>query len=819
MDRKRFAPFALILFAGLAYGDDTTTLNPVSTESYIRPPKEIEEAVIAPWYLNNSISNISPDLTRYLVSVSAGMPKLVDMAKPYHNLAGVQIDWLASRSRALTTRRTASFEIRPLGSGGTVTITPPKGASVSNAVWSPDGKRVAYFAHFDKGTYLYVADAKSGKAKQASNRQILATLDTSFDWMADSEHIAAVFVPANRTEMPVGGPVASGPRVQVSDDKPNSLRTYASLMSTPEEERLLEWHATGQLGVVDLGNGRVKEVGKPAMIRSVSPGPKSEYFRVSVMERPFSYLVPASNFPSRDVLWDVNGKQVVEFDKSPLREGRANENSSPKDDDKRAIAWRPDGAGLSFLQVAPQEKKPATGDDGDGVQGESQRGRGQRGGPGNAQQPNRADRVMLWVPPYGEKDIKVVYQSPNRISRVQYSEDCKTIFIAQNVGGKNQTNVVRLDEPTKVYKLLETQGDDFYNDQGSLSTRNSYGGNVVQVSSDGKYVYLSGTKRFKDPTKDAPRPFLDKVEIETGKKERVFESSDTRYETVDLLDDDMKQILVSRQSPSSVEQTFLVNTATKSEEQLTANKDYAPDLSQATVKTFTVTRNDGIKFTVKVTLPAGARAGSKLPAFFWFYPSEFTDQAAYDRTGRNLNKNSFRRVSGNNKAILLRAGYALVEPDCPIIGASDKKNDRNRLAIGGHSYGAFSTLNAMVHTPFFKAGIAGDGNYNRVLTPFGFQSEGRQLWESREVYLTMSPILYLDQLTGAILLYHGIDDQNMGTDPINSPRLFQALEALGKNAALYMYPYEDHGQIAEETVLDEWARFVAWLDKWVKNAK
>jgi len=243
-----------------------------------------------------------------------------------------------------------------------------------------------------------------------------------------------------------------------------------------------------------------------------------------------------------------------------------------------------------------------------------------------------------------------------------------------------------------------------------------------------------------------------------------------------------------------------------------------------------------------VTLPTGTKAGAKLPAFFWFYPSEFVDQATYDRGLRTFNKNAFKGVSVSNKVILLREGYALVEPDCPIIGPADRKNDeyvpqlrnnlaatidaicedgtidRTRLAIGGHSYGAFSTLNALVHTPFFKAGIAGDGNYNRLLTPFGFQSEQRQLWESRDVYLSMSPILYLEQLTGAILLYHGLDDQNMGTDPTNSPRLFQALEALGKNAALYMYPYEDHGQIAQETVLDQWARFVAWLDKWVKNA-
>jgi dipeptidyl aminopeptidase/acylaminoacyl peptidase len=186
-------------------------------------------------------------------------------------------------------------------------------------------------------------------------------------------------------------------------------------------------------------------------------------------------------------------------------------------------------------------------------------------------------------------------------------------------------------------------------------------------------------------------------------------------------------------------------------------------------------------------------------------------------------------------------GYAVVQPDAPITGAEGRMNDnyvhdlrsnlsavidqldregiidRERLGIGGHSYGAFSTVNAMVHTPFFKAGIAGDGAYNRTLTPLGFQSERRDFWQARETYLAMSPFLYANNLTGALLMYHGIDDQNVGTSPINSERLFHALDGLGKKAALYMYPYEDHGPATLETNLDLWARWVEWLEVHVKN--
>jgi dipeptidyl aminopeptidase/acylaminoacyl peptidase len=329
------------------------------------------------------------------------------------------------------------------------------------------------------------------------------------------------------------------------------------------------------------------------------------------------------------------------------------------------------------------------------------------------------------------------------------------------------------------------------------------------------------------------------VSLETGKRERLFQSKPDVYEDATLVDDDGKMMMVTRQSPTQIANSFLVVDG--QEKKLTDNKDFLPDLTQARRERVQVTRADGVKFWVKVTLPSSFVEGSKPPAFFWFYPSEFTDQAAYDRGFRTFNKNAFNGSSPSNKAIFLRRGYVLVEPDCPIIGDAARKNDgyipqlrnnlsatideldrrgfidRQRLGLGGHSYGAFSTANAMVHTPFFKAGIAGDGNFNRLLTPFGFQSETRPLWESREVYLGLSPLLFAEQITGALLLYHGIEDQNMGTDPVNSEKMFAALQSLGKPASMYMYPYEDHGQIAQETILDQWARWVAWLDKYVKG--
>jgi dipeptidyl aminopeptidase/acylaminoacyl peptidase len=343
-------------------------------------------------------------------------------------------------------------------------------------------------------------------------------------------------------------------------------------------------------------------------------------------------------------------------------------------------------------------------------------------------------------------------------------------------------------------------------------------------------------------TDSAPQPFLDRVEIRTGAKTRLFTSSLEMYEQVVApLDADFNLAIITRESSRDVPDSYLRDMRSGTLTKLTNNRDYSPEITGAQKQTIPVTRADGYRFRVNVTLPADWRPGTRLPALFWFYPREYTDQSGYDRTLRTYNRNQFPNLGARSMVYLVTQGYAVVEPDAPIFGEPGRMNDnyvpdlrnnlaavideldrrgiidRQRLGLGGHSYGAFSTVNAMVHTPFFKAGIAGDGNYNRTLTPNAFQTERRLLWDARETYLAMSPFLYADRLTGALLMYHNLDDQNVGTDPINSVRLFHALQGMGKTAALYMHPYEDHGQVTRETNLDLWARWVAWLDKYVKG--
>jgi len=365
---------------------------------------------------------------------------------------------------------------------------------------------------------------------------------------------------------------------------------------------------------------------------------------------------------------------------------------------------------------------------------------------------------------------------------------------------------------------------------------------VAQLSTDGKYAFLEGTRYFKTWQDSAPHGFVDKVEIKTGQKSRVFEGRPDMYETVTAsLDDDFTKFIVARESPTQVSDAYL-RDANGQYTKLTSNKDYTPEFTAAIRKRIPVTRADGYKFIVNLTLPSDYKAGTRLPGMFWFYPYEFTDQAGYDRTLRTNNVNQFPQAGPRTIEYLALQGYAVANFDPPIFGSNGRMNDnyvsdlvgnltavideldkqgfidRSRLGIGGHSYGAFSTVNAMVNTPFFKAGIAGDGMYNRTLTPNGFQSERRDFWEGQKTYLEMSPFLKADKLSGALLMYHSLEDQNVGTDPISSIRMMHALQGLGKVASLYMYPYEDHGPATKETILDQWARWTAWLDLYVKNA-
>jgi dipeptidyl aminopeptidase/acylaminoacyl peptidase len=872
-------------------------------ETYATPPPEVAEAVTAPRYLNVTLSNLSPDKKWFLNQVGDGPVPMSTFSKPFDELGGVFIDFKANRARTLTISSNAGIQVISAADGTKKPLAIPPNVRVTNATWLPDSSGVAYFAHTDDATHIWITDLATNKPRQVTPRPVLATLYSSFEFTKDGKQIAAVLVPDNRPPKPVPPLAPTGPEVKVSEERDrNRLRTFPSLMSLPYEFELLEWHTTGQLALIDVPAAApagkpakaapargakagqtpgVKKVGKPAMIRTFDLSPDGKYAIVTTMTKPFSYIVPVSNFGSIQQIWDADGKVLAKVRETPLNLGVQDDTTPPPDptqapaagggrggqeQGKRELAWREDGQGITYLeQEAPPPGETAAAAGRAGRAGRGAAAGDQAGRAGRGQGPQRRDRLYQWLPPFGEKDAKVLFENNTRMSNHRFSPDMQALFFRETSGQNTTEYAVYLSAPTQRYQLAQFRTDDPSASPGNIVMARGGGGGgrgggapggggrggaggpggaIVQVSADGSSVFYQGVLYDKNPEQVGPKSFIDRVVIKTGEKKRLYEGDNKDvYESVAApLDIEAGRFVVERQSPTQTPQFFLVEGTNR--KQLTENKDLFPDLTSAPKLRIPIERADGFKFKVSVMVPPGWKQGNKLPALFWFYPREFTDQETFDRPDRTFNKNTFTNYNARSMQFLVRLGYAVVVDTpgaIPIVGPQGQQNnnyvndlrnslaavideldrrgiiDRTRLAIGGHSYGAFTTVNAMVHTPFFKAGIAGDGAYNRTLTPLGFQSERRDLWEAPNVYLGMSPFLYANNLSGALLMYHGLHDQNVGTDPTNSIRLMQALNGLGKTSALYRYPLEDHGPAAKETLLDLWARWTAWLDKYVKN--
>jgi dipeptidyl aminopeptidase/acylaminoacyl peptidase len=852
----------------------------LNKEGYQTPPPDLADAVLAPRYLNVTLGNLSPDKRWFLNMIGDGPVVMKTFSKPFDELGGLFIDFKANRSRTLTISNSIGIQLISAADGTKKTIQLPPGARVTNATWSPDSSSIAYYVHRDDATEIWIASVATGQSRQLTTTPILATLVTTFAFSGDGKSIVTVFPPDGRGPRPsMEAVVPTGPEVKVSAGSKASLRTFPSLMTSPQDFALLEWHATGQLALVDVTTRAVRKVGAPTMVRSVDLSPDGQYLRVTRMTKPFSYIVPVSNFGSVEEVWDLSGKALAQITSRPINLGAAPDdpNADPvvapqgggrgagNENGKRELAWRTDGPGFTYLE---QEPAPPGSTNGAGA-GRTGRG-GTGGGGGRAaggraaqpQGPPRRDRLMEWLPPFDGTSTKLLYENAVMMSNLMFSPDRSAIFFTERTGQTETEDAVYLADTTAKYTFAKYDTSDFYANPGTiLALRGGAaaagrggggggrgggggGGGTAWVSADGTSVFLQGNVYDKHPDDVGPKTFLDRVTIKTGDTSRIFESDNNNvYERLStVIDPDAKTFIVVHESPVAQPQDILVTGATR--KPLTDNKDIAPDLTNAPKLRVPIERPDGFRFTVRVTLPPGYQQGTKLPALFWVYPSEYDTQESHDQPDRTYNRNAFTNYGTRSMEFFIREGYAVIEdaPDhLPIVGPTGKQNDnyvddlrndlaavideldrrgvidRQRLAIGGHSYGAFTTVNAMVHTPFFKAGIAGDGNYNRTLTPFGFQNERRTLWDAPNVYFDMSPLFYANHLTGALLMYHNLHDQNVGTDPINSERLFEALNELGKTATMYRYPFEDHGPVAKETLLDMWARWGAWLDKYVKN--
>ena len=848
-------------------------------ETFVRPPALVERIIMTP-RTDISFTTPSPDRKWFLRTVGADRASVEAFGQPHVYLGGVQVDTRANRARSMTTSTRTGLTLIDPRTMATKTIETPRGATISSPVWSPSGTQIAYIANLPDASHAFVADVATGKSVQVTRTPLLATLVTGAEWTADGKSLVVVLTPDGRGAPPTHGKngVEDGPQVRLTEGRVIPARIHASLLEDSHDKAKLIYYTTGQLAVIDVRSRAARKVGSPAMIRSVSVSPDGQHFRVTRMVEPFSYLVPASSFGSVEELLDATGAVVTTLARTPLREGEQNDDDAPaggrggaqqtaSDTGKRNIQWHPVGRGLVYMKsvFAPGG--------GGAQQGGGRAGRGAGGGGGarggggggGAPQPTSV-KYVNWLPPYGAADTATIYEGSGRLTSVSFSADGRTMFVSDS----GAVFAMRTADRARTFSLgrgvtLGGGGGGRGGGRGgggggaaadsatggTLETKRGPNGQpVVVIGTDNKSVFLTGNRApGANWRTQGPRPWIDRLDFESGQRTRIFDAAANGYDQfVAALDEDYSQIIYTHESRTVIADAHLRDTKTGTSRKLTSNRDVAPEVTGAQRKQFQVTRpRDGNKIWVNVTLPRDWRPGTRLPGIIWFYPREYATQDAYERSKYTVNINQFPDVPATRPAsavsIWVTQGYALIEPDIPIYGDSGRMNDnytrdlaenldlvvdalvdsgfvdREKMGIGGHSYGAFSTVNAMTLVPYFKAGIAGDGMYNRSLTPFGFQSERRSFYEAQDTYLDMSPFYRADKMSGALLMYHGLSDQNVGTAPISSIRMFHALQGLGKPAALYMYPYEDHSVATYESDLDQWARWLAWFDVYVKNPR
>ncbi|KIQ98097.1 Dipeptidyl aminopeptidase [Lysobacter sp. A03] len=647
-----------------------------------------------------------------------------------------------------------------------------------------------------------------------------AVAGTGFDWMPDSRSLLVTLRPQGQGAAPDADGVPAGPSIQQTEQGAavRSIRTYQDLLKNEQDAAIFAHYLTSQLGRVDLA-GKLDLLGKPNLVIGASPSPDGRHLLVQTVERPFSYLVPFSRFPRRIEVLDRDGKQLHTVARLPLVEGLPTGNDAVATGVRR-ISWRSDA--------------PAT-----LVWAEAQDG----GDP--ARDVEVRDVVFAHAAPFSGKPVELA-RLGLRYAGATWGRD-DLALIDEFWWKTRQTRQWRIapGQPDQVAELIfDRSYEDRYNDPGTPVTRPDDAGNQrLVVSSDGGSIFLMGA----GASPEGDRPFLDRFSLADKQATRLFHSEEPWYEApVAMLDDDGKRILSSRESPKQPANIYLrdLGDADASPIALTDFPHPTPQLRDVQKEQIRYQRKDGVELTANLYLPPGydAKRDGPLPTLLWAYPREFKSaDAASQVTGSPYR---FNAISYWGPLPFLTRGYAVMDgPTMPIVGEGDREPndtyleqlvagaeaavdevvrrgvaDRNRMAIGGHSYGAFMTANLLAHTRLFKAGIARSGAYNRSLTPFGFQAEERNYWQAQDTYMQMSPFNYAHRIKDALLIIHGVDDNNSGTFPVQSERLFAAMKGLGGNARLVMLPNESHGYRARESIMHMLAEEDAWLDKYVKGA-
>ncbi len=781
----------------------------VAQQGYKKPPQDVLDILTA---AVPPLGSVSPARDTMLLSTGLRYPPIADLAQPMLRLAGLRINPNTNGPHRF--QYAVALTLKRIGDGSEVKIALPPGAKIGPPQWSGDGKHFAFANTTNTGIELWVGDSSNGKVWKLKGVAINDTEGDSFQWMPDNRNLLVQLVPSKRGVVPSATNVPSEPNWQESSGRVGPIRTFQDLLKTPHDENLFEYYATSQLALVDSSNGKLSEVGQPAIFLSEDVAPAGQHILVTRVRRPFSYLYTDSSFPRDAEVWDLKGKLVHKLGSQPLSD------QVPIDGvvtGPRAYRWRPtEPATLVWVEAL---------DNGDPKKKVPQR-----------------DRVLMFKAPFAGTPTELA-KTEHRFSGTLWGEKGGLLFVSDFDRDRRWTRtfMMNADKPEDAPKLVWSRSiQDRYADPGTPITRVLPNGERV-ILQNGDSIFLTSI----GATPEGDRPFLDRYNLQTQKSERLFRSDPNQYEAfVALLDDDGKKFITRQESTTAAPNYYLrssENAGSNPIVALTNFPDATPQLRGIKKQLVTYKRADGVQCSFTLYLPPGYKEGTRLPTVVWAYPLEFTDSGTAGQVAGSTQR--YTQIVGPSHLFFLLQGYAVLDnTTMPVVGDPETVNntyveqivmsakaaidkaaemgvtDPERVGVGGHSYGAFMTANLLAHSDLFRAGIARSGAYNRTLTPFGFQSERRTLWEAPEMYIKVSPFMVAHKINEPILFIHGEADDNTGTFPIQSERMYQAVRGHGGTVRLVTLPLEAHGYAARETTEHVLYEMIGWFDKYVKNA-
>lgn len=779
-------------------------------DGYQMPPKVMADLLLAK---PTPAVSIDSKAEWMLLSERNPYPSVEELAMPELRIAGLRINpnnFAPSRQTFVN-----NFTLKNIKTGKSFPILGlPSPLYAGGISWSPDEHKITFTQTTQKAVDLYVIDVFTHKAMKVNKHSLNVVLGSGITWADNSTLLYRTTIkPASSA--PPRPLMPKGPTVQENLGKAAPSATYEDLIKSPHDEALFEFYATSQL--VKNKAGVETPIGKPSIYSTITLSPDKQFMLVRTLRKPFSYLVTAGGFPSTVAITDMTGKVFKVLATLPSSEGTPsgadNTQNVPRgfdwrDDEPATITWaQPLDSGLIKKKV------------------------------------DFHDAVYSLNSPF-KGETKELFKTPYRYRGITWGT-ATFALVNEGLRSKQTTRVSTFNSTTgKLETLYERSTTDSYNSLGvPVLTKNKYGRDVIQSIDGGTKILMNNVT---GASKAGDLPFLAKFDLATKKNEIIWRCTEGHFEMVtDVLDENKLILITRRESQNEVPNYYIKNLTTKEDKAITSFTNPYPQLEGVTKEKISYKRSDGVDLTGDLYLPKGynKEKDGPLPVLIWAYPREY-DNAA-DAAQVRGSKDKFTLIGGGSPVFFVTQGYAILDnAEMPIVAKEGKKpndsfveqlelnataainkladlgvGDRNRVAVGGHSYGAFMTANLLAHTKLFKAGLAESGAYNRTLTPFGFQNEDRTYWQDPKLYYDMSPFSFADKIKTPLLLIHGEADDNSGTFPINSERLFAAIKGLGGTVRFVYLPYEAHGYRGKENLLHKLWEQTTWMDKYVKNAK